>query len=305
MAKHNRRKKNRTLSFLITLILIIALIFSYFPEAKNYILDLFDEPGFSKLSEGELSVHFLNVDQGDSILIIAPSGESMLIDTSISKMDDVIIEYLRSVGVRKLDHLVLTHPDSDHIGSASKILNEIDTKAVYMPDITHTTKTFETLIETIDKLDIPLIIPNLNDKISLGGAILTVLAPVETSSDLNEMSLVLRLDYGEVSFLFTGDAGTKSEALMLKEHSASSLKAQVIKLGHHGSSSSSSKAFLLTVDPSFAIISCGKDNSYGHPHNEIVDLLKELQIQSYITYESGNVIFSTDGKKLNLIRPAS
>lgn len=305
MAKHRKHKKNRYLSFLTTLIVIIALIFSFFPEAKNYILDLFEAPRFTTLTDGELSVHFLDVDQGDSILILAPSGESMLIDTSISKMDDVIIEYLRSVGVRKLDHLVLTHPDGDHIGSATKILEKVGAKNVYMPDITNNTKTFETLLETIDRLDIPLIIPEIYDNINVGNARLTVLAPVKSSNDINEMSLVLRLDYGEISFLFTGDAGTKSEALMLNEHSPSSLKAQVIKLGHHGSSGSSSRAFLLAVDPSYAIISCGKDNSYGHPHKEVLDRLDELGIPSYITHECGSIVFSTDGKKLNLISPAA
>ena len=124
MAKRKKQKKNKFLSFLITIIALIALVFSFFPDAKAFILDLFEEPRTHSVPDGELSVHFLDVDQGDSILIIAPSGESMLIDTSISKMDDVIIEYLRSVGIKQLDYLVLTHPDGDHIGSATKFWNK-------------------------------------------------------------------------------------------------------------------------------------------------------------------------------------
>ena len=305
MAKSKKYKKSKGLSFLITLITVIALIFHFFPDAKSFILDLFEEPRTATLTDGELSVHFLDVDQGDSILILAPSGESMLIDTSISKMDDVIIEYLRSYNVEKLDYLVLTHPDSDHIGSATKILKEIGAKTVYMTDMIHTTKTYETLLQTIDELEIDTKFPTLNEEIMLGNARITVLGPVEKTQDVNDMSIVLRLDYGEISFMFTGDAGAESEKIMLKEHSSSAFKAHVLKLGHHGSSTSNTKDFLLAVDPEYAIISCGKDNSYGHPHKEVIDLLDELNIRSYITYEHSNIVFSTDGEKLELIRPAA
>ena len=305
MAKRRKRKNSKPLSFLVTIIAVIAIVFSFFPEAKACILNLFEEPRTQSVPDGELSVHFLDVDQGDSILIIAPNGESMLIDTSISKMDDVIIEYLRSVGIKKLDYLVLTHPDGDHIGSATKILEQIGANAVYMTDKIHTTKTFEKLIQTIERLDITLKIPKLNDVIKLGSANFTVLGPVEKTDNNNEMSIVLRLDYGEISFMFTGDAGAESENLMLNKHPSGAFKAQVLKLGHHGSSSSSTKEFLLAVEPSYAIISCGKDNSYGHPHREVVALLKELNIPSYITHECGNIIFTTDGSDLVLVRPAA
>ncbi len=305
MARRKKRRNSKGLSLLTTLFAVIVLIFSLFPDAKAFIVNLFEEPRTPTLTDGELSVHFLDVDQGDSILIIAPSGESMLIDTSISKMDDVIIEYLKSVHIGKLDYLVLTHPDGDHIGSASKILEVIGADTVYMTDMTHTTKTFETLLETIDRLDITLKIPKLNEVISLGNAKFTVLGPVEKTDNKNEMSIVLRMDYGETSFMFTGDAGAESEQLMLNKHSANAFKANVLKLGHHGSSSSSTKEFLLAVYPSYAIVSCGKDNSYGHPHREVVALLKELEIPYYITHESGNIIFSTDGKDLKLIRPVA
>jgi lysophospholipase L1-like esterase len=188
---------------------------------------------------------------------------------------------------------------------ASKILKEIGAKTVYMTDMIHTTKTYETLLQTIVELEIDTKFPTLNEEIMLGNARLAVLGPVEKTQDVNDMSIVLRLDYGEISFMFTGDAGKESEKLMLKEHSSSAFKAQVLKLGHHGSSSSNTKEFLLAVDPTYAVISCGKDNSYGHPHKEVVDLLDELNIRSYITYEHSNIVFSTNGEKLELIRPAA
>ena len=304
MASRKKYKKSKPLSFLITIVALLALIFSLFPNAKSFLLNLFEESRIPTLTDGELSVHFLDVDQGDSILILSPSGESMLIDTSISKMDDVIIEYLKSVRVNKLDYLVLTHPDGDHIGSASKILEEIGANTVFMTDITHTTKTYEKLLETIDKLDIPLKIPKLNDVINLGNARLTVLGPTEKSNSTNEMSLVMRLDYGEISFMLTGDAGKESEMLMLSEYSIGTFKSHVLKVGHHGSSNSSTKEFVSAVDPLYAIISCGKDNSFVHPHKDVIDLMYEMNIKYYITHESGHIVFSTDGEALSLLRPS-
>lgn len=305
MSRRVKRKASKSVSALFIIAAIVALVAALYPNVADFFTGLFDQPRKPTVVDGELSVHFLDVDQGDCILVIAPDGESMLIDTSVSKQDDVIIEYIRACGIEKLDCMVLTHPDADHIGSATSILNEIGAKTVYMTDMIHTTKTFETLLETIDRLDIPLKIPKVNDIIELGDARFTVLGPVNKTDNKNEMSIVMRLDYGKHSFMLTGDAGHESEEDMLDKHSLSSFKCDVLKIGHHGSSTSSSKEFVLAVKPSYAIISCGRDNSYGHPHDETVELLSELDIPYFITYEVGHIVFTTDGETLTLERPSS
>lgn len=300
-----KRKSNKFISAIMLAVAIALIIIYLFPNTIDYIKDLIEEPRKPTVTDGELSVHYLDVGQGDSILILAPSGESMLIDTSLSDMDETITEYIKSLGIKKLDYLLLTHPDADHIGSASKILKSIGAKKVIMSDVTHTTKTFETLLLTIDEMNIPLVIPKTNDRFELGNAVFTVLGPVKKSSDLNDMSLVIRLDYGEKSFMFTGDCGIKAEEEMLDEHTKGAFKADVIKLGHHGSSTSSSKEFLDAVDPDIAIISCGKGNSYGHPHKEIIEDLNKRDVTYYRTDKQGNIILSTDGKKIEVLKPAS
>lgn len=299
-----RRKKNKKLlSAIVTALFIFCLVLYYFPNTFEFISSLFEDPRSVTTTDGELSVHFLDVGQGDCTLIIDPSGQTMLIDTSVSDQADNIIEYLNIYGIKKLDHLVLTHPDSDHIGAASKILKTVGANTVYMTDIVHTTKTFENLINTISDLDIPLVVPKLNDKINLGNAVVTVLGPVSKTDDLNEMSLVLRLDYGETSFMFTGDAGIKSEKEMLEYHRINEFRADVLKLGHHGSSTSSSKDFIDAVNAQYAVVSCGKDNSYGHPHKEVITDMNNRNIKLYRTDTDGNIIFSTDGKLIKLLRP--
>ena len=305
MSRKVKRKASKRVSALFIIVAIISLVVALYPNAIDFFKSLSDQPRKPTVADGELSVHFLDVDQGDSILVIAPDGSSMLIDTSVSKQDDVIIEYLRACGIEKLDYLVLTHPDADHIGSATSILKAVGAETVYMTDMTHTTKTFETLLNTIDELDITMKIPKLNEEIKLGDAIFTVLGPVNKTDNKNEMSIVLRLDYGNHSFMLTGDAGHDSEKDMLSEHSKSAFKADVLKLGHHGSSTSSSREFVLAVDPDYAIISCGRDNSYGHPHSETMELLRELDIPYYITYEIGNIIFVSDGTTLTVQRPSA
>lgn len=304
MSRKVKRKASKRVSALFIIVAVIALAASLYPNVIGFFKGLNDQPRKPTVANGELSVHFLDVDQGDSILVISPEGKSMLIDTSVSKQDDVIIEYLKACGIKKLDCMVLTHPDADHIGSATKILKTIGAETVYMTDMTHTTKTFETLIETIAELDITLKTPKVNDEIKLGEAVFTVLGPVNKTDDKNEMSIVLRLDYGKHSFMFTGDAGHESEEDMLSKHSASAFRSDVIKLGHHGSSTSSSEKFIKAVAPKYAIISCGKDNSYGHPHEETMELLNKLEIPYFITYEVGNIIFVSDGTTLTLKRPA-
>ena len=313
MAKRNTRtktplKKGGKLKFyaLIAAVLI-ALIIHNVPTIKNFLseyLPFWDEPRKPTVADGDMGVHFLDVGQGDSILIVMPSGETMLIDASTSDRGDEILEYIDSIGIKKLNYFVMTHPHSDHIGGAKKILEGIPITNVIMPDVEHDTSTFEKIVTFLLNSDINVIMPKPNDQFELGSARLTVLGPTKEYKDLNNASLVIRLDYGETSFMFTGDAEYEAEEDMLSYHSASKFKADVLKLGHHGSSTSSCKAFLDAVSPRYAVVSCGKDNEYGHPHTETVNELNKRGINYFRTDKVGNIVFSSDGKTVEVIRPA-
>lgn len=252
-----------------------------------------------------LKVHFIDVGQADCILIQAPTGQNMLIDAGHNADADTIVSYLNAQGVKKVDILVGTHPHEDHIGSLDTVINTFDIGKIYMPRVTHTTKTFE---------DVLLAVKNKGLKISTakGGTSIDfspdtkveIVAPNSSQYEsLNNYSAVIKLTYGKTSFLFTGDAEDISENEMLTANY--DLKADVLKVGHHGSSSSSTRPFLKAVSPKYAVISVGKDNDYGHPHKETINRLFESGISVFRTDESGTIIFTTDGDKIEIEREVS
>lgn len=307
MAKRKRKQRGRPLKlYALIAAIAIALALHLIPGAWDLVsryLPFLQEPRQTTPTNGEMSVHFLDVGQGDCSLIIMPSGETMLIDASTVDQSDKILEYIASCGVTKLNYFVLTHPHSDHIGGAKKVMQGITTEKVIMTDAEHTSSTFEKLTEYLLNSNIDVIFPKPNDTFSLGQAKITVLGPVKEYKDLNDTSLVIRLDYGKTSFMFTGDAEHESENDMLSYHSKSEFKADVLKLGHHGSYTSSGESWLDAVAPAYAIASCGVDNEYGHPHTETVQELNKRGITFFRTDEQGNIVFSSDGEKVTVVRP--
>ncbi len=306
----NKKKKQKGLRTLLALILIIcaAIALKTIPGAWEFLsryLPFIEEPRQITVPDGEMAVHFLDVGQGDCSLIVMPNGKTVLIDASTKDEGDSILEYLSYQRVTRIDYFVLTHPHADHIGSAKEIVENLNIGKIVMPDVTTDTATFENLLIAIDKKDIPLHIAKVGETISLGNANIKILGPVKKTDDLNNMSIVLRLDYGKTSFMFTGDAEEPSEKDMLEKFSSSEFRADVLKVGHHGASTSSSYDFLCAISPEYAVISCGKDNSYGHPHTETVNNLNKLGIKYYRTDKDGNVVFSSDGEKVTLLRPAA
>lgn len=242
-----------------------------------------------------LKVHFLDVGQADCILIQAPTGENMLIDAGNNDDADMIVTYLNAKGVKKIDVLVGTHPHEDHIGSLDTVIDTYDIGKVYMPRVTHTTKTFEDVLIAIKNKGLKIAAAKAGEIIDFSpNTRVEILAPNSPEyDDLNNYSAVIKLTYGNTSFLFTGDAEDISENEMLA--SGYDLKADVLKLGHHGSSTSSTEAFLAAVKPSYGVISVGKGNDYGHPHEEVLTRLEQAGIEIYRTDESGTVLFATDG----------
>ena len=248
-------------------------------------------------AEYPLAVIFVDVGEGDGIVIRC--GETVLVvDGGEREQADKMNAVLRSLGTNTIDCYIATHPHSDHIGAAEGIFGCMNVKSVIMTAFseinTPTTYTYERLLSAVGDQGSEVIFPTAGESYTFGDLKLTVFAPVEETSVYNNMSVVFKLEYGKTSFLFTGDAEKESEALMLAQ--GFDLKADVLKLGHHGSTSSTTPAFLEAVSPRLAVITCGRNNDYGHPHKETLSLLTEAGIEYRRTDLDGTVVVYSDGK---------
>ena len=246
----------------------------------------------------EVEFHFLDAGQGDAAIICTPQGV-VLIDTSTGSFETKLKAYLSYYHITTIDYAIFTHPHEDHIGGADMIMQEFDVKNVLIPNCTSTTKTFRNMMSAIEASDAELIIPNPGYTFSLGEVKMEVLAPLDKYDDANNASIVLRVDYGETSVLFTGDAEVESEADMLKKYKENGrLDCDLLKVGHHGSYTSSSAAFLIAVSPEYAVISCGEGNEYGHPHAATTERLQAYNVAISRTDREGTVVFISDGQTL-------
>lgn len=242
-----------------------------------------------------LKVHFLDVGQADSIFITKGS-EAMLIDGGNGPDSDKIITYIKSQGVSTLKYIIATHPHEDHIGGLAAVIQSFTIENVIMPDVTTTTQTFEDLLTAIKEKGLTITRPVYGDKYEINGAAFTILAPNNNSSycELNDYSVVIKLVNGSNSFLFTGDAEEQSESEMLFMNS-SLLESDVLKVGHHGSSGSTSQAFLDAVNPAYAVISVGADNTYGHPAQTTLDKVAAKGVSLFRTDQQGDIIATSNG----------
>ncbi|MBN3346578.1 MBL fold metallo-hydrolase [Clostridium botulinum] len=246
---------------------------------------------------GIVTVHYINVGQGDSILI-QQDGHNMLIDAGTNTAESTVVNYLKSKGITRLDYIIGTHPHEDHIGGLDKVIDNFTVDKVIMPKVTHTTQTFKDVITSMQNKRLKITISKVGDKYSLGVADFTILAPNNSSySNLNNYSVVIKLKFGNRSFIFTGDAESLSEGEILAKQL--DISGDVLKLGHHGSRTSTSQNFLDKVNPSYAIISCGKNNKYNHPHQETLNKIKAKNIKVYRTDEVGTIIATSNGSDLN------
>ena len=253
---------------------------------------------------GTLTVAFLDIGQGDSILIRSPNGSTLLIDGGNSNHDgtDVIIPKLREWGKDQLDVMVATHPDADHIGGLPVVLENFPVASVALTGQVHTTQVYERFLTDIRDKNLNTIRVRTGTKIPFDPSVkVEVLGPDDrfvVEGDNNDASIVIRLTYGGVSFMFTGDAEGPEEQAILA--SGADVRSTVLKVGHHGSHSSTSQAFLDAVDPQIGVISAGKDNRYGHPHKEVLDRLGQAGVQVYRTDRSGTITITTDGSTIDV-----
>jgi competence protein ComEC len=253
-----------------------------------------DEPA---TPSGQLKVHFINVGQGDSIMIQLPGGQTMLIDAGPS---DSVVSYLNQQNIKKINYLVATHPHADHIGGMAAVIRAFDIEKIYMPRASHTSQTYEKVLLAIKAKGLKILSAKAGTTVlDQDGLKVNFVAPCGSSyNNLNNYSAVIKIQHGNTSFLLTGDAEAESEQQMLA--SGANLKADVLKVGHHGSSSSTTQAFLTSVSPKYAVISCGAGNQYGHPHQEVLSRLSSAGVKIYRTDTNGTVIFTSDGKILTV-----
>lgn len=239
--------------------------------------------------------HFIDVGQGDSTLIQSPNGKTILVDGGKESAGEKVVSYLKKAGVTSIDVLIATHPDADHIGGLTDVLESIPVKKVMDSGKVHTTETYFGYLSLIDSKNISFEVPKTGQVLNIDSSLnIQVLNSGDRNvSDNNENSIVLKITYGTVSFLLTGDAGTEVEDEMIKKFN---VKSTVLKAGHHGGSTSTSQVFVNAVKPEVTILSYGKDNSYGHPTDAVVSRLKAVGSKLYSTAESGDIVVRTDGK---------
>ncbi len=296
--KFKNKFKNKLLS---AFILASAMVLSscsakasadetYLPEAQNDTIYASVGGGSS-----DLRVSFIDVGQGDSEFIELPNGETLLIDAGTNETGQNVTNYIKSLGYTSINYVVGTHPHEDHIGGLDDVINTFDVGSLYMPKVTADTQTFEDVLDAAESKG--LMINTAKAGVTLvdsDGLSVKMLAPTQDSYDnTNDYSAVIKVVYDDTSFLFTGDAEEYSESLI-----SGDVKADVLKVGHHGSSTSTSQAFLDRVSPSYAVISCGRDNSYGHPHSETLQKLSAAGVIVYRTDELGTITAVSDGKTI-------
>ena len=298
-----RRSRRAGRNFFLSMLLILAFVLVYHIAGDQILDRLGNTPATVVLAENEVMVSFIDVGQGDSILIRS-SDNAVLIDGGEHAQRNTVRNYLRDAGVRRLDYVVATHPHSDHIGGLVSILGWFDIGYVIMPDVTHNTNTFERFLAAIENNNIDVIFPTPGDRITAGIIDLTVIAPPNPHpgprGNLNNASIVLRLQHGQNSFLFTGDAERELEQWMV--NSGIILSSCVLQIPHHGSQSSSTEIFLDAVNPSDAVISLGLNNQHNHPHQSVINRLNARNIRIHRTDQLGTIRMITNGRYIRLLR---
>ena len=254
------------------------------------------EPTTPPLPDGDgLTVHFIDVGQADCALLEC-DGEYILIDGGNVEDSSLVVSYLQQQGVEELAAVVCSHAHEDHVGGLPGVLAVYPTETVYAPTRTYSSKCFDDFVYYTDQQGLTITIPEVGDTISFGRATAEVLGPVQQYADTNNTSIVLKIRYGTTSFLFTGDMETSAETDLLD--SGADVKADVLKVGHHGSDTSTGYRFLYEAEPAYAIISVGTGNSYGHPNEVTLSRLEDAGCTIYRTDLLGHVIAHSDGEKI-------
>ncbi|EGT4909928.1 MBL fold metallo-hydrolase [Clostridioides difficile] len=242
-----------------------------------------------------LSIHMIDVGQGDSILVQTPTNKNILIDGGDEDSENIIISYLRQKRIKTIDIIIATHPDSDHIGSLDNVIKKFNVNSIYMPEQSTDSEAYQNLINSCTDKNLSIQYLYKNDVLNIDNNInIYVLSPSYIQEESNLNSIVFKLTFNDNSFLFMGDAEEENEKEIL--HSFKLNNINFIKIGHHGSNSSSSLEFIKKISPDIAAISCGYKNQYGHPHRKVIDNLKQNHVSIYRTDRIGDIVFYSDGE---------
>lgn len=249
-------------------------------------------------SAGALQIAYLDVGQGDSSFIHLPDGESILIDAGNQENGQEIVQYIQSTGEDTLDYVIATHPHADHIGGMAEVIQAFEVENVYMPEVSHTSQTYGNLLDTMEAEGLTTLTAKAGEVLFDDGTLRAeFLAPISDSySGLNNYSAVLKLSYGDKAFLFMGDAEEEVEREILEN--GADISADVLKVGHHGSDTSSTREFIEAVEPSHAVVSVGEGNSYGHPSSATLETLSDIGADIWRTDEKGTIVVTCDGEDI-------
>ena len=281
---------------LVPIVLIIAALL--YQPVRNF-FDPVEKMKDTPADDNQLSVSYIDVGQGDATLIRKGSF-SMLIDAGKNEKGTTVVEYIKRQGIKKLDILIGTHPDSDHIGGMDDVLENIPVDTVYLPESKKQTKTYYEIEKALGETRKEAQMPEIGKEYLYDKNVrIRFLGPQRAYREANENSLVVQLAYGKNRFLFMGDAEETSESDILKKNY--DLECDVLKVGHHVSYTATSDDFLRVTDPAYAVISCGKDNSYGHPHASVLAKLEDEDVQIYRTDMMGTITAVSDGKQVRML----
>lgn len=247
------------------------------------------------VKEAEMQVHFLDVDQGLSILVQL-GDEVLLYDGGERDTSSYVVAYLKNLGITEIDYMISSHYDSDHLSGLIGCLNAFEVKQVIGSDYVHDSTIYESFMAAVEEKGLVVEYPKVGTQYAFSDAVITILAPEEIKKDSNANSVAIKVSYGESDFIFTGDADYKSEKKMIA--SGILLDCEVLSLSHHGSSSGNSSDFLIATTPEYAVISCGKGNSYGHPHVEVVEMLEAMEVDLFRSDVQNTVVAFTDGNTI-------
>ena len=324
MANDKRKQKLQVLKrIILAILIIIAAIFLIRYYFKHYYVvesvntpivweddeiptdseDLSSQQDEIIQTDGILKVHMIDCGQGDSFLF-EQNGKFGLIDCGTRSGGQAVVVYLQKLGVSKLQFVVGTHPHDDHMGGMYDVLSNFNCKTVYIPKVEEglvTTQWYMKLMKKIKDDNIKVVNPKVNSKFKLGDAVFRVvgqLSPEEVGNNINNYSIVIKVSFGEMDILMTGDAETKVEEQILA-NSKISLDCEVLKLGHHGSDTSTEEKFLEEVDPDYGLISCEVDNKYEHPSTETMKKLKKHKVKVYRTDEQGDIVMTVTGDSIS------